>query len=368
LLVMLAGWINRQQLDVIDYLKEENRVLREKLGNKRILLNDDQRRRLASKGKILGRRLLSEVCNIVTPDTILRWHRELIARKYDGSAQRKAGRPRVVAVIRELAVRMALENERWGYMRIRGALANLGHRVSKSTVRRILKEHGIEPAPERRKHMPWKKFLKAHWGSIVAADFFTIEIWTRVGLVRYLVFFVIDLSTREVEIVGIAPIPDGLWMRQMARNLIDGFDGFLREKKFLIHDRDPLYTKEFRELLEKAGIRSVRLPPRCPNLNAYAERFVLSIKSECLNRMIFFGERHLRHAIDEFMAHYHMERNHQGLENRLIVADSDGSQLARGRIECRERLGGLLSYYHYGEAACAQSSQIGPELTSNRLK
>ena len=137
---------------------------------------------------------------------------------------------------------------------------------------------------------------------------------------RHIVFFVIDLSTRRVEIVGIAPIPDGLWMRQIARNLIDGFDGFLVGKRFLIHDRDPLYTKEFRELLEMGGVRSVRLPPRSPNLNAYAERFVLSIKSECLNRMVILGERHLRHVVDEYVEHYHLERNHQGLGNRLIIA------------------------------------------------
>jgi len=215
-----------------------------------------------------------------------------------------------MAIIRELVVRMASDNERWGYARITGALANLGHHVSRSTVRRILTEHGIDPAPDRLKRMPWKKFLKAHWESIAAADFFTVEVWTRVGLVRQLVFFVIDLSTRRVEIVSLAPIPDGLWMRQMARNLIDGFDGFLVSKRFLIHDRDPLFTKEFRELLEDAAIRPVRLPPRSPNLNGYAERFVLSIKSECRDRMIILGEQHLRRVIGEYVEHYHTERNH----------------------------------------------------------
>ena len=308
--VLIAGWVNQHQLAVIDYLKEENRVLRELHGKRRFRFSNDQRCRLAAKGKALGRNVLREVATIVTPDTILSWHRELIARKYDGSASRGPGRPRVMTIIRELVVQMATENEWWGYLRITGALENLGHRVSRSTVRRVLKDHGIDPAPERSKHMPWKKFLKTHWESIAAADFFTVEVWTRVGLMRHVVFFVIELSTRRVEIVGIAPIPDGLWMKQMARNLIDGFDGFLRVKKYLIHDRDPRYTKEFRELLEMAGIHSVRLPPRSPNLNAYAERFVLSIKSECLNRMIIFGERHLRHVINEYVEHYHKERNH----------------------------------------------------------
>ncbi len=346
MLVMLAGWINRRQLAAIDYLREENRVLREKLGKKRVRLNDDQRRRLAARGKVLGRRLLADVCSIVTPDTILRWHRQLIARKYDGSSKRRPGRPRVMEVIRELAIRMAKGNERWGYTRIQGALSNLGHRVSRSTVRRILKDQGIDPAPQRMKHMPWTKFLRSHWQLLAAADFFTVEIWTKVGLTRYIVFFVMDLSTRRVQIAGIAPIPDGLWMLQVGRNLIDGFDGFLREKRFLLQDRDPLYTKEFRELLQASGIRSVRLPPRSPNLNAYAERFVLSIKAECLHRMIIVGERRLRHVIEEYVEHYHLERNHQGLDNRLITPGPGSSGRADGPLRCRQRLGGILNFYH----------------------
>ena len=249
--------------------------------------------------------------------------------------------------IRKLTTRLALENERWGYTRIQGALQHLGHRVSRSTIRRILKEQGIEPAPERSKHMPWKKFLKMHWESLAAADFFTVEIWTPIGLMRYLVFFVIDLPTRRVEIAGIAPSPDGFWMHQIARNLVDGFDGFLQGKRFLIHDRDPLYTNGFLELLEKAGVRSMRLPPRSPNLNAYAERFVLSIKSECLNRMVILGERHLRYVIIEYTEHYHAERSHQGLNNQLIDGIPDGQSR---HVMQRERLGGLLNYY-YRDAA-----------------
>ncbi len=332
MLVALAGWVNEQQLAVIEYLKEENRVLR---------------RRLAAKGKALGRRVLRDLGTIVTPDTILRWYRRLVARKYDGSGKRGPGRPRVMDAIRALAARMAIENERWGYTRIVGELAKLGHTVSRSTVRRILKERGIDPAPERSKRMPWRTFLKAHWEAIAAADFFTVEVLSRVGLIRYIVFFVIDLSTRKVEIAGIAPIPDGLWMQQVARTLIDDFSGFLRGKRFLIHDRDPLYTSEFRELLQKGGVTSVRIPPRSPNLNAYAERFVLSIKSECLNRLVILGERHLRRAIGQYMEHYHVERTHQGLGNRLI----DGvPEPGSGRIIRRERLGGLLNHY-YREAA-----------------
>jgi len=162
LIMMFAGWVNEHERSVIAYLQEENRVLRELHGKKRLRFNNDQRRRLAAKGKALGRRVLREVGTLVTPDTILRWHRELIARKYDGSEGRRSGRPAVAQGIRDLVVRMATENEGWGYTRIVGEMTKVGHRVSRSTVRRILRERGIGPAPERLPHMPWSKFLKAH--------------------------------------------------------------------------------------------------------------------------------------------------------------------------------------------------------------
>lgn len=350
LAVMVAGAMSQHDRQVINYLREENRVLREKLGPKPVLLNDDQRRRLAVKAKVLGRRVLTEVCSIVTPDTLLRWHARLIARKYDGSGKRRPGRPGVMQRIRDLTVRMANENGSWGYRRIQGSLANLGHRVSRSTVRRILKSEGIEPAPRRGKHMSWDTFLRAHWGAVVAADFFTVEIWTKRGLTRYFVFFVIDLATRQVEIAGISPNPTGQWLVQLARNLTDPIDGFLRGKRLFICDRDPLYTAEFRALLQSSGVSPIRLPPRSPDLNAYAERFVRSIKEECLSRLIIFGERHLRHVIDEYMQHYHVERNHQGLENRLILSTTERASCSDD-FACRERLGGLLKYYHRRSAA-----------------
>ena len=349
MLVGLAGWINDHQRDVIDYLQEENRVLRDQLGDKRLRLSDDQRRRLALKAKKLGRQALAEVASLVTPDTLLRWHRKLIAHKYDGSLGRGPGRPRVMEQVRELVVRLAQENNTWGYSRIRGALANLGHQVGRNTIARTLKEHGLDPAPERRRKTSWQQFLQAHWEVLAAADFFTIEVWTRSGLVRVVVLFVIELSTRRVEIAGFTTEPDGAWMTQIARNLTDAEDGFLVDKRFLIQDRDPLFTGEFRETLAAAGGESLRLPARSPNLNAYAERFVRTIKESCLERMILFGEQSLRRAIQEFIAHYHRERNHQGLDNRLIfpeAADTDPD----APIECRQRLGGMLNYY-YRQAA-----------------
>jgi transposase InsO family protein len=349
LLISLAGRMNQQQQDVIEYLQEENRVLHEQLGNKRLRMNDDQRRRLAIRAKKLGRRVLHELTTMVTPETLLAWHRRLIAQKYDGSKQRGPGRPHTRDEVQHLIVRMATENRDWGYRRIQGALANLGHEVARSTVANILKENGMEPAPERNRKTTWKEFLARHWEVIVAADFFTIEAWTRKGLTRFVVMFLMDLSTRRVEVAGIARQANGLWMNQIARNLTDAEAGFLAGKRYLIHDRDPLFTGGFMETLRISGVRSVKLPPRSPNLNAHAERFVRTIKECCLERMILFGEGSLRRAIHEFVEHYHRERNHQGLDNRLIM--EDGLPVTIGEpVQRRKRLGGMLNYY-YRQAA-----------------
>src|ERR1700704_6212290 len=236
LLISVAGWLGQQQRDAIDYLREENRVLREQLGDRRLRLNDDHRRRLAAKAKGLGRRVLREIATIVSPETLLRWHRRLIAQKYDGSKKRSPGRPRTLRQVESLVVRMAKENRDWGYRRILGALSNLGHRVARGTIANILKRHGLEPAPERSRKTTWKGFLTRHWELIVAADFFTIEVWTRRGLQRFMVLFFIELSTRKVEIAGIATNANGLWMSQIGRNLTDAVDGLLTGKRYLIHD------------------------------------------------------------------------------------------------------------------------------------
>ena len=242
---------------------------------------------------------------------------------------------------------MAEENRAWGYRRIQGALANLGHILAHNTIANILKRHGIEPAPERSRKTTWKEFLERHWEQIVASDFFTIEVWMPTGLQRFVILFFMELSTRRVEIGGIASRANGLWMTQMARNLTDDVDGFLKGNRYLLHDRDPLYTKEFLDMLAEVGIESVRLPPRAPNLNAHAERFVRSIKEGCLERMIWFGEDALRHGVNEFVAHYHGERNHQGLNNALVNPSKAASECEKdSSVQCRQRLGGLLKYYH----------------------
>jgi putative transposase len=349
LLLTLSGWMNQHQQQVIEYLREENRVLREQLGDRRLRFTDDQRRRLAARAKGLGRRLLAEVASIVTPETLLAWHRKLIAQKYDGSAQRGPGRPRTRQDIEALVVRLAEENREWGYRRIQGALWHLGHELARSTIAAILARHGLEPAPERSRKTTWKEFLARHWELIVAADFFTVEVWTRRGLQRFIVLFFLDLSTRQVEIAGMATTANGLWMSQIGRKITDAVDGILLGKRYLIHDRDPLFTAEFVELLAGVGVESVKLPPRSPNLNAHAERFVRSIKESCLDRLILFGEESLRSAVSQFVAHYHRERPHQGLGNRLLRPEPShvGST---GVVQRRERLGGLLNYYYRAAA------------------
>lgn len=346
LLLILAGWINRKQQEAVEYLLTENRILRDKLGKKRILLNDDQRRRLAVKGKILGRKMLEELAGIVTPDTILRWHRELVARHWDYSGRRqRVGRPPLSKEVTELMLRIARENLTWGYDRIQGALANLGHHVSDTTVANILKAHGIEPAPDRRRQSTWKTFLQSHWDVLASVDFTTIEVWTRSGLVTCYLLFVLELATRRVHFAGCTRNPEEGWMLQVARNLTDAEEGFLRGKKYLLMDRDAKFSEAFRATVKQGGVESVRLPPRSPNLNPNLERFMGSIKAECLDRVIFFGERTLQFAATCYLEHYHQERNHQGLANRLIAP---GEEVCRttGRIMCRQRLGGLLRYYH----------------------
>ena len=197
----------------------------------------------------------------------------------------------------------SVENRSWGYTRIRGALANLGHEVGRGTIANILHEHGIEPTPERDRHTRWSTFLRAHWECLTATDFLSVEVYTLKGLVTHYVPFFIDIASRSVHIAGVTPHPDNRWMTQIARNLTDTESGFLRGARYLILDRDTKYSAEFRNALDREGIHLIRLPPRSPNLNAFAERFVRSVKSECLNRMIFFGQHSLRHAISQFMAH-----------------------------------------------------------------
>ena len=353
IIAVVAYAINRQIDRRIEYLLEEVRVLREvyteTTGRTRISFTDEQRRRLAVKGKALTPEERKGCCQVVRPCTILAWFRQLAAEKYDSSKQRrKLGRPRKHNDIRESVVRLARENLGWGYTKIRDALRGLKIEIGRSTVANILAEAGIEPAPERIRKRTWKQFLRSHWESLYACDFFAVETLGMFGTVRIMVFFVIELRTRAVHIAGMRVNPDGACMLQIARNLLGPEDGFLRNATHLIHDRDPLYTEAWVALLKSGGVKSVRIPASSPNCSPYAERFVRTVRTECLDHFVIFGERHLRLLLREFITHYLKERFHQGLSGQLIAprATPENDNSVACAIRCRSRLGGLLNYYH----------------------
>jgi putative transposase len=348
LLAYITGSVNQELLLRIEYLVTENRILRNQIQG-RVRLSDGERKTLATIGKQLSKQALAEVATIVTPATILAWHRKLIARKFDGSQHRKApGRPKVDKDLEALVVRMAQENRSWGYDRIVGALANLGYTISDQTVGNILKRHGIPSAPARKKTTTWKEFIRTHMDVLVATDFFTAEVWTMGGLVTYHVLFFLHLASRKVHVAGMTPHPDERWMVQVARNLTMEEWGFLSPGQYLIHDRDTKFCVAFQQIIDDAGVERVVLPPRSSNLNAYAERWVRSVKEEALAPLILFGERSLRHALQQYEAHYHTERPHQGLGN--VAPFLLKRWRGQGRICCWERLGGLLTYYYRAAA------------------
>ena len=280
LLAYVTGGVNQELLLQIEYLTAENRILRTKLPA-RLRLSDTERATLAEIGKRLGRKALKEIASIAKPDTILAWYRKLIARKFDGSKKRDyPGRPGISKELEALIVRMARENRGWGYDRIVGALANLGSVVSDQTVGNVLKRHGIAPAPKR---------------SQTVGRTATQESW-----------------------------------------------GHLHGCRYLLHDRDTKFCNSFRSMVRQSGVKPIMLPASSPNLNAFAERWVRSVRQECLSKLVLCSERSLMRVLTEFAAHYHAERNHQGKGNLILFPERLGGH---GKIECHERLGGLLKYY-----------------------
>jgi len=345
LLAYITATVDQELLWRNEYLVTENRVLRNHIQG-RVRLSDGERTTLAEIGQKLGKQALAEVATIVKPETILAWHRKLVAKKCDGSQHRQSpSRPKVAAELEALVVRMAQEHRSWGYDRIVGALANLGYTISDQTVGNILKRHGLPPAPERKTTTTWKEFIRTHLDVLVATDFFTAEVWTLGGLVTYDVLFFLHLGSRKIHRAGVTPHPHEAWMVQVARHVTMEEWGFLSPGQSLIHDRDGKYCPAFQQLIDAAGIKRVPLPPRSPNLNAYAERWVRSVKEECLSRLMLFGEAALCRALNAYMAHYHHERNHQGKGNVLLFPAVSQGTTHEGPIRCHERLAGLLKYY-----------------------
>jgi len=347
ILAYITGTVDQELLLRNEYLAAENRILKAQIKTP-LRLTDAERVTLAEIAHRLGRKALENVANVMKPDTIMGWYRRLVARKFDGSESRRyPGRPRIDGEIEQLVVRMAKENTDWGYDRIVGAMANLGYRLSDQTVGNILQRHGIPPAQERKRTTTWADFIRAHLSVLAGTDFFSVEVLTLRGLVTYYVLFFIHLESRRVEIAGITPHPNEAWMKQIARNVTMDEWGFLESCRYLIHDRDTKFTESFRAIVKSGHVKPLKLPARSPNLNAYAERWVKSVKEEVLSKLILFGEASLRLSLSAYLVHFHTERNHQGKDNVLLFpVSTKAGKRAEGSVNCRERLGGLLKYYH----------------------
>src|SRR5438876_1869818 len=304
---------------------------------RRPLLRPADRALLAALARLLPPRRRHGL--VVTPQTLLRWHRELVRRKWT-QPRRSSGRPAVDDRIRQLVLRLARENPGWGYPRIAGELLKLGLRVSPSTIRRILLTAGSGPAP-RRAGPSWRQFLRQQATSMLACDFFTVE---TISLRRFYVLFFIELENRRVHIAGCTTNPTGAWVTQQARNL--SFTGLFERMRFLVHDRDSKFSGAFDEVFRSEGIKVIHTPIRAPQANAYAERFVRTVRAECLDWLLIIGRRHLETVLHTYTAHYNGERPHRALA--LLSPDSTNADPppSGGEVKRRDRLGGLIHEYH----------------------
>jgi putative transposase len=323
-------------------LRHEVAVLRRQVTRAR--LEKEDRLVLAALARLLPRKVLRS--RIVTPETLLRWHRQLVGRHWTYPPKRKpvGGRPRIAAVIRDLVIRFARENPAWGYRRIHGELVGLGYRVAAATVWNILCKAGLDPAP-RRTGPSWREFCRAQATTMLACDFFTVD---SVLLRRIYVFFVLEVGRRRIHIVGVTRHPTGEWVTQQARNLMLGLgeraDGF----RFLVRDRDTKFTASFDAMFADAGISVLRSPPRAPKANAYAERWVSTIRRECLDRMLIFHERQLRAVLTEYENHYNTHRPHRALEQRSPIDRGETQRaLSSGSVRREQVLGGLINEYRH---------------------
>jgi putative transposase len=323
-------------------LEVENAVLRHQL---RVLRRSVKRPPFERRDRLLlaaASGLLPRdrwVVFLVSPQTLLRWHRERVRRKWS-YRHRSPGRPPLDPTVRELVLRFARENPRWGCVRIQGELRKLGIPVGATTIRSVLRRSGLGPAP-RRGGPSWAEFLRAQAHGMVACDFFTVEtVWLRT---LYVLFF-IEHGARRVRLAGVTANPDGVWMRQQARNL--AIEERLEDVRFLLHDRDAKFSGPFDEILRDEGVRVIKTPVRAPRANAVAERWVRSVRNECLDHMLVFGRRHLEQILRDYLTHYNTERPHRSL---ALAAPAGKLEEARGsppaEICRRDVLGGLIHEY-----------------------
>ena len=341
--VRLCGWLvllgrsSASKDAELLVLRHEIAVLRR--ANPRPRLDWADRAVLAALIRLLPGTL--RIHRLVTPGTVLRWHRRLVTRKW--TYPHRTGRPPVSAEIAALIERLATENSGWGYQRIQGELLKLGHRVSASTVRRVLKTLKIPPAPKRHIDATWRQFLHTQASTMLATDFFHVD--CAVTLQRLYCLFVMEVGSRYVHFLGVTANPDGPWTVQQIRNLLMDLGDRAADFRFLVRDRAGQFTVSFDAVLADAGIEAVKIPPRSPRANAYAERFVLTARTEVTDRMLIFGQRHLLLVLAEYEAHYNGRRPHRSLQLQPPRPDHPVADLSRKRIKRRHVLGGLINEY-----------------------
>jgi transposase InsO family protein len=336
-LILLLGRSSSSKNVELLVLRHEVAVLRR--SNPRPRLNWADRAIFAALIRRLPRALRSQ--RLVTPNTILRWHWRLVRRKWTYPS--RPGRPPIDDVLAALVMQMARENPRWGYMRIQGELLTLGHRLGASTIRRILQRHRIPPAPVRHTDTSWRRFLRTQATSMLAVDFFHVD--CAVTLRRLYVLFALEVGNRSLHVLGVIAHPDGPWTTQQARNLIMNLGDHAGRFRFLVRDRAGQFTAAFDAVMADAGIEVVKIPPRCPRANCFAERFVLTVRTELTDRMLIFGERHLRNVLARYAAHYNRQRPHRSLQLRPPRPEAPVPEPIHGRIQRRPILGGLINEY-----------------------
>ena len=343
LLVLHRRSEREQEIEIL-LLRHQLRVLQRQVARPELTPAD--RALLAAFSRALPRATWRRSA-FVTPATLLRWHRELVARRWT-YPHRRPGRPATPSEVRELVLRLARENPGWGYRRIQGELVGLGVKIAASTVWTIVKDEGIEPAP-RRLETSWAEFLRQQAASVLECDFLTVD---TLFVKRSYVLFFIELSTRRVRLAGITTNPDGRWVTQQARNLLMQLDDEGVRPRFLIRDRDSKFTREFDEAFRFEGIRVIKAPVRAPKARAHAERWVATVRRECLDRLLILGRRHLDAVLREYTAHYNEHRPHRALEQRPPLKQppppdqrEDAEVIGLERVRRRDLLGGLIHEY-----------------------
>jgi putative transposase len=341
----ITGTVDQELLLRNEYLAAEHRILKDQV-KRRLLLSDPQKQTLAEIGYRLGRTALVDVAHAAKPETSLGWYRTRVVQKVDGSqVRRHVGRPHIRHEVEPLIVRRAKEHRDWGYDRIAGAWATLGHTVSDQTIGTMLRRHDIPPASQRTRTTTWASCIRPHMAVLAGTDCFSVPVLTLRGVVTYDVLFCLHLERRTVEIAGITVHPHERGMQQIARTVTMEEWGVLHHCRDLIHDRDPTYTQSFRAIIESGQVQTIRRPAHSPHLNAYAERWVRSVKEDCVSKLMLFGEGSLRRALQHDRAHDHAERHHQGKGTVLRCPQMTQSPREEPG-PCRERHGGLLRDSH----------------------